>query len=340
MDVRWIGNNGGRKLCSCWKTGCRVQLSPRSLVSPIELCATGGAGMLTMERRAWPTGRAPAKRVNSPRVNAKIFGSGSSKEPCRKGSTLTCGHVHGFRPSSFGVSVLNIMWTPFPTSSSRWVSRARSRSFGRSSGTKARSPLGLPKTGRGLKKVTRRQARLVFVDESGVTFTPLVQRTWALRGHTPVLKHRLRSWKKVSLIGVWSTTRRRRIVDWSCQLVPGRSLVTDDFIALLRSLLRRWRGKIVLLWDRLPGHRSATVQRYIARHPRLDIEYLPPYAPELNPNEYAWGYLKRNLLPQFCPDDLDQLHAETWFQTLRLSGRDQLIRSFFNATKLPFRWSS
>jgi transposase len=178
----------------------------------------------------------------------------------------------------------------------------------------------------------------VFIDESGVTFTPLVQKTWAPRGQTPVLTHRLRSWKKVSLVGVWSVSHRRRRVDWSCQLVPGRSLVTDDFIGLLRSLLRRWRGNLVLVWDRLPGHRSAAVRRFAACHPRLDIEYLPAYAPEFNPNEYAWGYLKRNMLPQFCPDGLHQLHVETWFQTLRLSGRDRLLRSFFNATQLPFRW--
>jgi transposase len=94
----------------------------------------------------------------------------------------------------------------------------------------------------------------------------------------------------------------------------------------------------VLVWDRLPAHRSAAVRRFAARHRRLAIEYLPAYAPELNPNEYAWGYLKRNLLPQFCPDDFQQLRVETWFQTLQLSERPRLLRSFLNATGLPFRW--
>lgn len=171
-----------------------------------------------------------------------------------------------------------------------------------------------------------------------MSFTPLVQKTWAPRGQTPVLKRRLRSWKKVSLVGVWSVTHRRRRVDWNCELVSDRSLGQRDFIDLLRSLLRRWAGPIVLVWDRLPGHRSASVRSFVTRHPRLAVEYLPAYAPELNPNEYAWGYLKRNLLPQFCPDDLHQLHTETWFQTLRLAGRDRLLRSFLDATKLPFRW--
>jgi transposase len=178
----------------------------------------------------------------------------------------------------------------------------------------------------------------VFVDESGVTNTPLVQKTWAPRGQTPVLKHRLRGWKKVSLVGVWSVTHRRRRVDWSCRLQPNRSLNEDDFIDLLQTLLRRWRGNIVLIWDRLPAHRSAKVKQFLAQHPRLDVEFLPPYAPELNPNEYAWGYLKRNLLPHYCPDSLRQLHRETWFQTLRLSAREELLKSFFQATRLPFRW--
>ena len=171
-----------------------------------------------------------------------------------------------------------------------------------------------------------------------MTFKPLVQRTWAPRGQTPVLKHHLRSWKKLSLIGVWSVTSRRRRVDWSCELVSDRSLSQADFISLLRSLLRRWPGHIVLIWDRLPGHRGAAVRRFLVAHPRLHVEFLPAYAPELNPNEYAWGYLKRNLLPHFCPEDLDQLRGETWWQARRLSRRDDLLRGFLNATGLPFRW--
>lgn len=178
----------------------------------------------------------------------------------------------------------------------------------------------------------------MFVDETGVSFTPLVQKTWAPRGQTPVLRRRLRSWTKVSLVGVWSVSPGRRNVDWCCELHPGRSLSQDDFAEVLRSLLRRWRSPIVLVWDRLPAHRGRKVQAILDRHPRLHIELLPAYAPELNPNEYAWGYLKRNMLAQFCPDDLDQLVFETLWQSLRLAGRKPLLRSFLNATGLAFRW--
>jgi transposase len=102
--------------------------------------------------------------------------------------------------------------------------------------------------------------------------------------------------------------------------------------------LRRWRGPVVLVWDRLPGHRGRQVREFAARSRRLHIEYLPPYAPELNPNEFAWSYLKTHLLPQYCPHDLKQLAFEARWQTLRLSGRERLLRSFLDATRLPFRW--
>ena len=181
----------------------------------------------------------------------------------------------------------------------------------------------------------------MFVDESGVAFTPLVRRTWAPRGRTPVLERRLRSWKRVSLVGAWSVSPGRRRVDWCCELHPGKALRQADFVAFLRSLLRRRRGPVVLVWDRLPGHRGRRVRRvreFAARSRRLHIEYLPPYAPELNPNEFAWGYLKTHLLPQFCPHDLRQLAFEAFWQTLRLSGRERLLKSFLDATRLPFRW--
>jgi transposase len=152
-----------------------------------------------------------------------------------------------------------------------------------------------------------------------------------------VLRRRLRSWKKLSLIGAWSVSPKRRRVDWCCDL-QAASFKQEDFVEFLRGLLRRWREPIVVIWNNLPGHLGHEVRQFENSHQRLHIEHLPKYAPELNPNEYAWGYLKRNLLPRFCPDDLHQLHVETWFQTLRLSGRDQLLRSFLAATKLPFRW--
>jgi transposase len=71
----------------------------------------------------------------------------------------------------------------------------------------------------------------------------------------------------------------------------------------LRLLLRHLRGHIVLLWDGGPIHRGPDVVTLLARHPRLHVERFPAYAPELNPDEWAWSHLKTSLA-NGRPDDI------------------------------------
>src|SRR6516164_8481218 len=68
---------------------------------------------------------------------------------------------------------------------------------------------------------------------------------------------------------------------------------------------------------------------------QIAIEYLPPYAPELNPVEYLWGHWKHHTLPNVCPKDLWQL-SEGARQTLRrLRRRPRLITAFWKQSSLP-----
>ena len=61
---------------------------------------------------------------------------------------------------------------------------------------------------------------------------------------------------------------------------------------------------LLIVWDRLPGHRGRLVHVYLAGlQGWIRTAYLPPYAPELNPVEYIWGYWKQHELPNFCPKD-------------------------------------
>lgn len=105
----------------------------------------------------------------------------------------------------------------------------------------------------------------------------------------------------------------------------------------LRELLRHLRGPIVLVWDRLPVHRAAGVRRFAAKHPRLRIEYLPPYAPELNPVEYAWSWLKMNPLANRCAQDLDELTTAANGAKQQIAGNQRLLAGFVHATTLPIR---
>ncbi|EMI68196.1 DDE family endonuclease domain protein [Leptospira noguchii str. Bonito] len=82
-------------------------------------------------------------------------------------------------------------------------------------------------------------------------------------------------------------------------------------------LLKENRKKILLVWDNLSVHKSKAVNVFLQQHTkRLRVEFLPPYAPELNPQEYIWRRWKRNDMANFCPVNLNSLFNRTKY-TLR-----------------------
>jgi len=103
----------------------------------------------------------------------------------------------------------------------------------------------------------------------------------------------------------------------------------------LKSLVRHLPGPLLLIWDRLPGHRSRLVQDYISS---LDgwirQEFLPPYAPELNPVEFIWGYWKQHELPNVCPKDYYQLDEAARRTLRRMRRRSRLITAFWQQASL------
>lgn len=73
-------------------------------------------------------------------------------------------------------------------------------------------------------------------------------------------------------------------------------------------LLKENQGKILLIWDNLSVHKSKEVKEFLTKNTkRLQVEFLPPYASELNPQEYIWGRWKRNDMANYCPQDLSSL---------------------------------
>jgi transposase len=163
-----------------------------------------------------------------------------------------------------------------------------------------------------------------------------VRRTWAAAGFTPVVHQRLRSYKHLSAIAALSISPRRCRLGFTWQL-HRESIKQPQTLGWLRQLLRHLKGPIVLVWDRLPVHRAAGIGRYVAKHPRLRIEHLPPYAPELNPVEYAWSWLKMNPLANRCAQDLDELTASANGAKQTIARDQRLLSGFVHATKLPIR---
>jgi len=167
---------------------------------------------------------------------------------------------------------------------------------------------------------------------------PLVRRTWAPRGCTPVLTQRGRSRRKVSVIGALVISPRRRRVRACFGLLPDANFDGASILAFLKALCRSLRVPITLIWDRLSAHIGAPIAPWLVRNRhRVRAHLLPPYAPELNPVELIWGHTKSNPLANFAPSDLDELLAQTQIATLAISDDQPLLRSFLDHCPLSLR---
>lgn len=178
------------------------------------------------------------------------------------------------------------------------------------------------------------KAYLVFVDESGLLMAPLVRRSWAPRGETPVLYQRTRSHQKVSAIAALCIAPTRDHVSLCFRLHPNQNIRAPLVLAFLRQLLRQLQAPVVVVWDRLQAHRALIVQSFLKRRAGLCAEFLPPYAPELNPVEYLWSYLKSNPLANWAPTDLEILTTTTRHHTRRVQRHEELLRSFLAHSSL------
>ncbi len=161
---------------------------------------------------------------------------------------------------------------------------------------------------------------------------PLCRRTWAPRGQTPIL----RQWDRRDRLSVISALtvapyRRRYGLYWQCHR---HNIRTPEILQFLKMLLRHIPHGFTLIWDRHRPHWAKAVSTWLARHPRIVVEFLPPYAPDLNPTEHVWGHTKYSDLANFAPDNIDHLEDHVFASLLHKRGERRLLASFFHASQL------
>lgn len=159
---------------------------------------------------------------------------------------------------------------------------------------------------------------------------PLVRRTWAPQGVTPLFFQRTRSHQKVSAIAALVVSPERDGLSLYFRLHPNHNLTMGHAVCFLRQLLTHIPGPLVVVWDNLRTHHGKKIDALLCDCLRLDLKYFPPYAPELNPVEYAWGYLKANPLANLSVREVEEL-ADTSRRSCRSLQRSQgLLRSFMD----------
>lgn len=118
------------------------------------------------------------------------------------------------------------------------------------------------------------------------------------------------------------------------RLYPG-AVKSPQVVDFLKALVRHIHRPLILVWDRLPAHRSGMVWDYLSSlKGRIQVEYLPPYAPELNPVEYIWAHWKQHELPNVCPKDFWQLSEAARRTLRRMRRRPRLITAFWKQASL------
>lgn len=187
-------------------------------------------------------------------------------------------------------------------SSAPWGFRHRSPSAAPLSVTKRPCRPGSERLGLGSKKTKREGRLIVFIDESGLSERPTRVRTWAPKGQTPIIQFHF-NWTHISVIAGLSRT--------NClfRMYEG-SIKKEQHVEFLKALRAHLKQPLLIIWDGLKAHRSKLVREYLdSTDGEVQMAFLPPYSPDLNPVEFLWAWLKRHALANFCPANLHALNA-------------------------------
>jgi transposase len=161
---------------------------------------------------------------------------------------------------------------------------------------------------------------IVFCDQSGFYLLPMVVRTYAPVGQTPILKEHLTRDHLSAMSGI---TLDGRLY----MLEQQRAFKGDDVVRFLKHLMGQIPGKLLIIWDGSPIHRGRAIKNFLASGAagRVQLEQLPGYAPDLNPDEGVWKHLKCVELKNLCCESLAELKIELRKAKERLRHKREVI---------------
>lgn len=170
---------------------------------------------------------------------------------------------------------------------------------------------------------------MVFLDESGFSLKASSGRTWAKRGKTPVISTTLR-WTHLSVIGAITSNGK------FLQHTHKGAIKAPQVVDFLEHVLDHVPGNVAVVLDQAMIHRAKSVKAFVEQQDRLTLEYLPPYAPECNPIEWLWAWVKKNVTANTCArtvTGLKKLLRSAWGKVRYR----QLIPSFLTASALRLK---
>lgn len=173
-------------------------------------------------------------------------------------------------------------------------------------------------------------APILFADESAVRSDYHAGTTWAPVGRTPVV---VSTGARLSVHMISATGARG---DLHFLLLDG-TLTGAVFVEFLQKLLHDVAGTVFLILDGHPAHRANLVKEFVAStNGRLRLFFLPPYSPELNPDEWVWKNVKHDQVGRAAVLDRGQLREAVTGALQRLQQLPSIVRGFFTDPHLAY----
>lgn len=180
------------------------------------------------------------------------------------------------------------------------------------------------------KRAQKLGAQIFFLDEAGFQSDAPLGRTYGLKGHTPVVQT---SGQRQSLNVISAVTARGEF--WAATYTS--KLNAALFVAFLKSFMLGRKKKVFLVVDGHPSHKAKIVKEYVqSMQGRLELHFLPPYAPDLNPDEFVWGYMKTNGVSKKPLKQNESLEQRISEDLAAIYQDRALVRSFFCADSVVY----
>lgn len=180
------------------------------------------------------------------------------------------------------------------------------------------------------RKAKRQGAEVYFWDESGFRADTVHGKTWGLRGQTPVIA---RPGQRQSMSAASAVNARGEF--WFCTYAG--ALNGELFVELLKQMMRHRKKPVHLVVDGLPAHKRVIVREYVeSTRGKLTLHFLPGYAPDLNPDELVWSYVKRTGTARRPLRQGEKLRDRIDAELAAVKRNPKLVRSFFKTPSVAY----
>lgn len=180
------------------------------------------------------------------------------------------------------------------------------------------------------KRAKRLGADIFFLDEAGIRSDSALAKTWAPKGKTPVVRTSGQR-QQISAISAVSASGAFWFITFKGMLNGAR------FRDFLKAFLRGRRRNVFLIVDGHPAHRAKLIADFVQScRGKLELHFLPGYAPELNPDEFVWNHLRQVGVSKKPLHKNESLKARVDADLSRIKRNRRLVRSFFSADSVAY----